>query len=162
MNSILLLLDLEETVIDNWHTARLLPENIETIKECFGDCPDTLHVGLMSWAVWDAKDLETFNTDIRPRLEEQLGMKFSDDWVFSMDDWAEFTFWATGKRISRDDFFDMFNKEHVLFALRNCERMPNITFLVDDTVTHMGQIVNTERVISTLNIFNMVAERKGK
>lgn len=129
-------LDLEETLIDNWENGWLLPAKIAVIREMFtGVSPS---IGLMSWAVWDDEDKAKFNSSFRPELEEALGMKFSDELVWSMHDWARSLLQYSGKHISREDLFDCFSKHEVLFMLSRCH--PALkgeqVVLVDDAVEH--------------------------
>jgi len=95
-------------------------------------------LGLMSWAVWNDDDKKVFNEKLRPAIEEALGMTFADELVWSMDDWSWHINRSTGKRVSRDDLFDMFGKQEVLFVLsrhsHNFNRQK--VFLVDDAVEH--------------------------
>ena len=127
-------LDLEQTLIDNWENGWLLPEKIKVIR---GLCaPFDAKVGLMSWAVWDENDKAKFNSELRPELEKALGMKFSDEFVWSMDDWAKQLFEFRGKKISREDLFDIFGKEEVLFMLSRCHPAfkGHTVILFDDVV----------------------------
>jgi hypothetical protein len=133
---VLLFLDLEETLIDSWSNTLMLPSKLKLIQRMFAHLVPT--VGLMSWAVYHDADKVVFNDTLRADLEEALGMTFSDDLVWSMDDWAKQLFAYSGKKVSRDDLFDCFSKHEVLFmlsrvhpAFRNQE-----VFLVDDAVEH--------------------------
>lgn len=114
----IIFLDLEETLIDNWENGWLLPGKIKTIRGL--RAPFDAKVGLMSWAVWDEKDKAKFNSELRPELEKALGMKFSDEFVWSMDDWAKQLFEFRGKKISREDLFDIFGKHEILFMVSRC------------------------------------------
>lgn len=151
-------LDLEETLIDNWENGWLLPTNIATIKKAIG--PANPKLGLMSWAVWDDKDKAKFNSDLRPELEEALGMAFDDEFVWSMDDWAKQLLEFRGKKISREDLFDIFGKEEVLFMVARCHpkmRHQNV-ILIDDVVEHNLALVAKANncLVTILNIDCMI------
>lgn len=137
MSQNILFLDLEETVINEWcrHPV-FLRNNINKIKDMFFSRGENLALGIMSWAMWNDEDKAIFNAEIRPTLEDLLGMKFSDEFVWSMDDWARKLLIFNKKKISREDLFDIFGKEEVLFMLsKTCTDFTgkNI-FLVDDAV----------------------------
>lgn len=128
-------LDLEETLIDNWENGWLLLRKIKAIRDLCA--PFDAKVGLMSWAVWDEKDKAKFNSELRPELEKALGMKFSDEFVWSMDDWAKQLLVFHGKK----DFLvriclTFFGKEEVLFMLSRCHPAfkGHTVILFDDTV----------------------------
>jgi hypothetical protein len=131
-------LDLEQTVINCWDDQSLILRHIEKIKHWLSENNLDVKLGLMSWAVWDENDKNLFNIHIRPRLEEALGKSFNDSFVLSMDDFASKILECCGKMISRDDMFDMFNKETTLFTLTRSHPMFKFehVFLIDDAVEH--------------------------
>lgn len=132
----LLFLDLEETLIDNWDNGWLLPANIACIRKKFTDKVPI--VGLMSWAVWNLADKESFNKRMRKELESSLGMQFNDKFVWSMTDWADMLFQFNSKKVSQQDLFDCFSKHEVLFMLSRVHPGFNRqeVVLVDDTIEH--------------------------
>lgn len=132
----IVLLDLEKTVIESWDEPFILWNNVDKIKHLLEEVQ--VKLGLMSWAVWDAKDKEIFNRTMRPGIEEALGLKFDDSLVWSMDDWAENVFKFHNKKVSRADLFDMFGKQEVLFVLSSCLPAFNgkNVLLLDDAVEH--------------------------
>lgn len=134
----ILFLDLEETLIDDWSTGVLLTKNITAIQDFIHSFPCNPVIGLMSWAVWDERDKLTFNKKFRPVIEDALGWKFDDRFLWSMDDWCNQLFKASGKDISRDDLFDIFGKEEVLFMMsrRHKNFKGASVALIDDAVEH--------------------------
>lgn len=135
----LIFLDLEETVIDDWENAFLLPHNIDKIKRNFvNDWNKSNVFGLMSWAVQNEDDKAKFNKQIRDRLEINLGVKFNDNFVWSMDDWARQLFLCTGKLIDKTDIFEMFGKQELLFLLsrKHLHFKDQNVLLIDDRVEH--------------------------
>ena len=99
---------------------------------------DDVTLGLMSWAVWGDRDKEVFNRTMRPELEEALGMDFDDRVVWSMDDWAAELLQFHRKKLSRQDLFDMFGKQEVLFTLSRSHPLfhKRNVVLFDDMVEH--------------------------
>lgn len=153
-------LDLEETVIDEWGSDLLLPANIEAIRRLLQGNP--VHLGLMSWAVWEnERDKLKFTHDIQPYVEEALGFKFHPDLTWSMDDWAGEVFKHTGLTLDRkEDMFDMFKKEEVLFKLARHHPLfrGEMVILVDDAVEHdmTLRVPSRDCTVKFLNINNMV------
>lgn len=165
-------LDLEETVIDNWQDGNLLLANIDCIEEFINGRDKTfggvvapgaplvnMRLGLMSWAVWDAKDKAEFNSRFRPHLEHLLKRKFDDEIVWSMADWSRELCKFSNKLISKDDMFDMFGKVEVLFSLarKHSEFKGNRVFLIDDAVEHFltQKSLDHQSVVEIRNINTM-------
>jgi hypothetical protein len=134
----LILLDLEETVIEDWSNMSLMPRECMAIRSFLRTCHPGATIGLMSWAVWHDKDKALFNKHLRDELEAVLEVKFSDEWLLSMDDWAKMLFHHCKKKLSRDDLFDCFGKQEVLFlASRFVPAFKDqFVLLVDDVVEH--------------------------
>ncbi len=71
-------LDLEDTIItpvvDGWWKTELI--NVEKIKRIIDDFnPDS--VNIFSFAIWNQKELQSFNSAVRPLIEQHLGRKLS-------------------------------------------------------------------------------------
>lgn len=136
-------LDLEQTVIGTWNQAEHLEVGIEGCRlfiQMIENLEGHVQVGLMSWACWNASDKEHFNTRMRPQLEEALGYKFTDRFIWSMDDWCQEVFKHHRLFPSREDLFDLYKKEDVLCALVRSghpQFLQKQVYLVDDTVQHM-------------------------
>lgn len=159
----LVFLDLEETLVDNWDNMFLLLPKVDLVRDLLAQKRtqhETVRVGLMSWAVWDDKDKAKFNKDLRDFLEKNLNCTFDSDLVWSMDDWCKEVLKCTGKKVDRADVFDLFNKEVILGEL--CRKHPlfvNETVLfVDDTATHNMSVLVPHRncVLKCLNINDMM------
>lgn len=131
----LVLLDLEDTLIHTWEQPDLLPHLVARVQGVLAQYPDA-SVGLMSWAVYHAKDLATFRTQLQAPLEAVLGRSFDPTWTLSMDDWARAIFACSGKLLSREDLFDLFSKlETFLFLARHLPAWKDETvILLDDAV----------------------------
>lgn len=131
----IIFLDLEETVIDDWHSGMLLPGNIAIIRELL---QDNDRLGLMSWAVWGDTDKGIFTRDFQSYLEDNLGHAFDPALIWSMDDWNTELFKATGLKLDRQDMFDMFKKEEVLFKLARFHPLfkNQVVALIDDAIEH--------------------------
>ncbi len=130
-------LDLEETVIDDWHSGMLLPGNIAVIRSLL---QDNDRLGLMSWAVWGDTDKGIFTREFQPCLENinNLWKPFDPDLIWSMDDWANEVFKHTNLKVSRQDLFDVFKKQEVLFKLARHHPLfrNQVVALIDDAVEH--------------------------
>lgn len=144
-------LDLEQTVIDNWSNANFLSENIEIIKAGLRDGD---RLGLMSWAVWDGTDKERFNQVIRVDLEIALGTVFEDELILSMTDISDIILKNRKKWISREDMFDLFSKEECLLSLLRMKWFPRgeIVVLIDDAVDHTLQFTLNDTNVMFINI----------
>lgn len=150
-------LDLEETCIDSWESKLLLLKKLDAIEEFLNGkeirvpgkkgAPDVvspatpklnLHLGLMSWAVWNEDDKHAFNRNLRPHLESLLKRKFDDRYVWSMDDWAKQALLHCKKKLTREDLFDCFGKPELLFMLSRAhpDFYDSIIFLIDDAYEH--------------------------
>ena len=69
----LVLLDLEETVVDDWQSRNFLFHKMERVKRFLEQFkPFTL--GLMSWAVYDDADLRVFHDELE--AENSLNLLF--------------------------------------------------------------------------------------
>jgi len=84
-----LFLDLEDTVItpvtaDGWQHSELITTNIELVKRIITEWNPEC-VSIFSFALWDKKDLDDFNTIIRGKLEEAIGRKLSFVWTLDDD-----------------------------------------------------------------------------
>lgn len=134
----LILLDLEETVIEDWSNMSLMPRECMAIRNWLKTCHPGATIGLMSWAVWNDEDKALFNKHLRDELEAVLEVQFSDEWVLSMDDWSDMLFKHCKKKLSRDDLFDCFGKQEVLFlASRFVPAFKDqFVLLIDDVVEH--------------------------
>lgn len=144
MRNRVVLLDLEDTLIDDWLGRNTLQYNIERIKQSGVLMPDQsmgvhdVKVGLMSWAVSNIADAADFNANLREPLEGALDIKFDQALPTSMQDYADRIFEARRMRVSTEDMYDIFRKEEVLLTLArrsNCFQGKEIV-LIDDAVDH--------------------------
>ena len=169
-------LDLEETLIESWSDHTWLTHKAEAIgtfikrsliqsahqsKSIYHDTPrlELPRFGLMSWAVWNDADKQIFQQQLQHWIEGNLKMAFSEDLIWTMEDWAALVLKNTGLRMSQQDLFDFCNKETVLFWLRNAEHgFPHgeIT-LIDDAVPHNNVVTSQTRKITTVNVDKLVA-----
>lgn len=157
---VLVLLDLEETVIDDWEQRNLLLGNIAKINDLLRwmSIDSDLTIGLMSWAVWDDKDKSNVLEKLLPVLNEVLAEPMSPKFVLSMQDWGDLVLSHCKLKLTRDDMFDMFRKEEVLFSLRTSSFLNqfNAVFLIDDAVTHQTTFgVDGKTQFGILNVKEM-------
>lgn len=112
----LVLLDLEQTLIGSWSDPVLLPGRIEAIARAISATPDA-QMGLMSWAVYDERDMAVFHAQHQQVLEQALGHSFAPRWLLTMDQWGQELARCTGKLLPRDELFDIFGKDEVFLRL---------------------------------------------
>lgn len=113
----LILLDLEQTLIEEWarHPV-LLSRRITCVRHHLAANPDA-EVGLMSWAVYRKADMDLFHSHMKPVLEEHLDRSFDERWCLSMEGWGQELTRATNKILPMDELFDLFGKDEVFLAL---------------------------------------------
>lgn len=148
----IVLLDLEQTAVDDWEHMNLLPDNLEKIRWAIQHTGCKL--GLMSWAVWNEVDKETFKKRLQGPLEEVLGMKFSEEFIFSMHDFSDIILKQRRKWLSRDDMFDLFGKEECLLQLLRLEHFgknARVT-LIDDVVDHNMEFIKGNAKVRFINV----------
>lgn len=154
MNTILLL-DLENTIIWDWtDDPRLMCARFPVLKEwvCSQLGPQT-RVGLLSWAVWDDRDVEIFNTrGIRNDIELTHKFKFDDELILTRDNLLiKFREWLKMPFLDASDFTSFMNKRRIAeeiwlqeFAIPDTK-----VILFDDTVPN---IVITHSTISNCSL----------
>lgn len=158
MTDVVVLLDLEETLIDIWGDGNFLDVGLDRTKkfldELILDGGIRPRLGLMSWAVYNTRDKEEFNRRFRPTIEERLGMKFAEEYILTAPDWA--------LECGPDDENELYNeipsKEEVLLRLANSRYFMNTqVFLIDDRVSHRCRIECPEwgSSVTFLNINKM-------
>jgi hypothetical protein len=142
MNTILLL-DLDNTIIWDWtDNPRLMCSRFPILKEwVISQLGHNTRVGLLSWAVWDSKDLKTFNEDgIRQDIEMTHGFKFDDSLIFPLDDiLAMFHKWLKMPFLSRNDLTKFVKKRQMVeeMWLRMWNQPNTKVILFDDTVPNL-------------------------
>jgi hypothetical protein len=69
--------DLEETVIQSWHSPLILHNNIQKIKRYLADSlVSSNRINIFSHAVWNDEDFNYFYNFIAPDLERAFGSTF--------------------------------------------------------------------------------------
>ena len=130
----LVLLDLEQTVVDDWQSRNFLWHKMERVKR-FLEQFQPFTLGLMSWAVWDDGDLRVFHDELERPLSEFFCSRFEMAW--SLDQWMRSLLKCKGLRAERKDMFDCFGKHETLFMCRNDPVFTNRrVVLVDDVAEH--------------------------
>ena len=64
--------DLEETLITDWHDPVLT--NVQRVREWI-KANGVTEAGIFSWAIWDEKDVNKFNLEMKRWLEDAFGFK---------------------------------------------------------------------------------------
>lgn len=155
-NKLFIFLDLEQTVIDSWETMNFLFNRASMIKnaiDLMGElAPDKeIVLGIMSWAVWNHNDLESFNEELRKPLEDFFERPINITWT--MEDWFAASV-HSGTRVNSNiaDFFDSFTKEDVLFKMRNHDMFKEQALvLFDDAVEDMF-LIKGKFSANTINV----------
>lgn len=152
-NKPLILLDLEQTVIPSWNDRWIDPHAITKINATIASMGiKDFSLGLMSWAVWHAEDLQVFREELQKPLEDALGAPF--ELVWGMPEWAEEVFLTTRRKVSIHDLFDMMGKHEVLMACRGSPKLQRTVLFFDDTAHHGLRLsdANTGLDIQFINI----------
>lgn len=164
--------DLEETLIESWEQPNWLSDNAEAIKTFIKIMysaykTPSVQFGIMSWAIYDADEKDQFKRRFAETIEDGLGIKLQDDLILSMDDWMSLVMRSSGLRISRDEIFEMANKETILFWLLKASAADFPTgkiYLIDDAVGHNDfmESIEHDREIRLLNIKVLRAIGSGR
>lgn len=154
MNTIVLL-DLEQTLIEDWSNPVLQHEANPSLLPWFKSLGD-FQAGLLSFAVWNEEDLKVFNRNLREPLEQTFGFQFQNDLIFLKDDLlTRFRIWLNMPFLDQSDFSDFFNKRrsmedlwlhefqqpHTRLILLD-DTVPNITLHSDDVENCQLQLIN--------------------
>lgn len=115
-STVLVLVDLEQTLIESWEEPFLLRGRAALIRDFLAAHPEA-ELGLMSWAVYHDHDLATFRQRLQPDLEAFLGRCFAPRWTLHLDQWGLELGRCTRKQLSREDLFDLFGKAEVFLML---------------------------------------------
>lgn len=71
MNKTSIWLDLEETVINNWHDG-CMAWTAQSVKAWLKKTTNDPRVNIFSYAIWDKNDVLDFQERLRPMLEQEL------------------------------------------------------------------------------------------
>lgn len=152
MRTRLILLDLEQTLIPEWGDWTLTPQIDKIVAHCQPKKGESVELGLMSWAVYHNKDVEIFKEKLYPALKDVFGQHFLS--FMSMDQWANCIWENAGIWLQREELFDIYKKEDVLFRLaRNGWKAGHDIELIDDAVHHQTRI-DIPRFDSSITFFN--------
>jgi hypothetical protein len=131
----MLFLDLEETLIDDWHTKNILHLQIQKIKKEIIEPHSFDSAVLFSFAVWDEEEKNHFDIFLKEKLEELLGITIT---VQTMEQVFEKVLKKNGITGERREFSDifLFNAKFQLFSdwIKLMKENNILAILVDDTV----------------------------
>jgi hypothetical protein len=131
----LLLLDLEETLVDDWDAFN--PVRVPQVSK-FIQSQEWDAIGLFSFAVWDANDMVKFEFRHRKFLEEVFGFKFTNEFLWSVEDLKSLLRFVTTVDNTEDDFVWQWSKEWALMCLSKLKQLHDTEVtLLDDTVRNM-------------------------
>lgn len=135
----LVLVDLEETLIESWQEPFFLPGRIALVRDFLQQHPEA-ELGLMSWAVYHDQDMGVFQRTLQADLERLLERPFSPRWTLHLDQWGQELFDCTRKRLPREELFDVFGKADTLLALarHHPEWVQREVVLFDDAFDDMA------------------------
>lgn len=144
-----LFFDLEQTLIPDWTEDRetLLPLMFPELKEwIFSQFPFT--AGLLSFAVWNDHDLQDFNKNIRPNIEEHLHFKFDDELILTRDQISTWlNVWNKTPFNTADENMDMHKKHGVMQSIwknkftQDDTRVILLDDVVEDMIIHRSSIL---------------------
>lgn len=141
-------LDLEETVIDSWHSGMLV--NSTRVRDWL-QRNRVASVGIFSFAIWDTADCQEFDRRLRPWLSRALDT--SIDTVVSTE-----TLWHTDTKHSKihfENISDYIGIRGKAGAFQNWCRwqLTENTVLIDDVVPNQELfLADANRRIVTVNI----------
>lgn len=150
--------DLEETLIDDWATMKLLSEENPHLKSWINS-HGSFRAGLFSCAVWDERDLSIFKKELQERLEKEFGFVFDPSLFLTRDMMLEkIRVWSKKPFLNSDDFSDFFDKRSIMemfwihqFSEENTEiillddTVPNIKLISQDVKNNTCSFVNPKR-----------------
>lgn len=151
MNTILFF-DLENTLIPDWNERDiLLPLKHPDLRDwIFSQFPFT--AGLLSFAVWNDRDVEIFNNKIRPMIEEHLHFKFDDNLIVTSKEIKEWlNKWNMTPFNTGDDNADVHKKHGIMQSIWKNKFTDDDTrvILLDDVVEDM--VINRTSILPTIN-----------
>lgn len=134
MKQRILFLDLEQTIIDVWHEANIIKEQVPFIKEVIRKFKPE-HIGIFSFAIDNDDDKEHFRNKMKSDIEEAIETKVNMQHVISVQEMIKLV-----KKVNHtvgmdfQDFFTWFNKEKALIDCLKALNFQGRACLVDDTV----------------------------
>lgn len=158
----IILFDLENTLIGDWNDdRRLMCARFPCLKE-WTENEKPFVAGLMSFAVWDEKDLNDFNhrLGIRDDIEITHDFKFNDDWIFLRNSLLEpFRKILKMPFLTMEDLFSFFDKGDIVKKLwldKWIKEFPTTEFVfLDDTIEDMV-IHKDEAVLRFVNPWTII------
>jgi hypothetical protein len=145
-------LDLEDTVIDNWHVGN--PVNIEPVR-FFLKLSDVTEVDIFSFAVWFDHDVADFNKRHKDMLEDLLKVKVAG--IPTVDEMMRFDQGLTGIHFENVTEFISLRGKHNAFVNWCLHREAGQhSVLIDDIVPNRVIIdFDTKTKIESINVANI-------
>jgi hypothetical protein len=145
-------LDLEETIIDNWHDGQFKYCNIIKIKSFLANLPkQPEHLNIWSHAIYDEADKQHFDKYMRESLERELGylIKEFPSVKEQMQIAKEF------ENFKYDDMheFMQFNGKNLSFMKMGFLKKDTTLYLIDDSAMSISIHVHKNNVI--MNLLNI-------
>lgn len=152
----ILFLDLEQTLIADFDTGRsAVPIHHNTVRSFINQYAWS-DIFIYSYAIWNSKDVLSFNTFIRPWVEQHYGIKISDT-VWTISEIKRVI--AKASKISlmdNDDFFTFFDKERsfkVFVEAKFKDEKDTEFWLLDDMVQN-SKTITENTILRTINCKN--------
>lgn len=137
-----LFIDLEGTVINDWFD--MVPVMVDTMREKIGGH----EVEIFSFAVFNDEDLQRFNIDIKPTIEEVFGCKVVK--CHTVEEIKAVVQKGTGLYLSITDFIQLFGKERAFQEFCLKEKVSGTLF--DDMVRDMTITTPEGLTITTVKV----------
>ena len=144
-------LDLEETVIDSWDSAKLLMTNCRAIRRMLKS-RGVNEVTIFSFAVQTPEEREEAMTHLRPRLEKVLDVKIVDVILVQQMQQADQQ-WRKCRLDDMTEFIMLRGKTDAFFAWASLKHPGEQCTLIDDVVPNSeSRDWDTDTVVEFRNI----------
>lgn len=155
METKVLLLDLEETVIDVWSDHGFCSfNNTEPVRQ-FIKNGGFSKVGVLSFAIWNDTDLETFDRHLRSELEELFEIRFTTSLIFSVDNLRK-EFRKNGLSFEdTSEFLQVCKKDFTFFKILQSDRFRNCDVTLLDDMVPDAILTFPDRVGRMVNVINL-------
>lgn len=152
-------LDLEDTVIDAWESA--MPINTREVRHWLLDHA-VLEARIFSFAIWHAKDVDTFvKSGMKAMLERELGVRLVE-WL-SVEEMAAMSTKHTGIFWEdRRDFMQLRGKHGAFFDVCKGREQDCKCILLDDAVPHETLTVHHRNLELELKPVQMLLNKPWK
>lgn len=148
-------LDLEETIIDSWHSGLLV--NVQVLRD-FLEKNNVTEVGIFSFAVYNDRDLEIFNRDHKPFIERALNVTITS--CVTVEQMMKKDTAFTGIFFDNvSDFISVRGKKDAFINFVNGNVKFDKAMLIDDVVPNMTVRFNDlNKEIELVNVLKLAGK----